>query len=164
MAPTFPDPIGAFDSFTVSPPVLPKFYWDVESQEQRIKRICESLNKLAQYLNKISAALSEYMELLEEIKQKIDGFDQQIADLQQQISDLQDLLDWLWAYLRWMFNEEWQVIFGRIHKTANSLYVRVDYGRIADEPGPWNTFEDSENDPNWPKFTQPRPERPSHDS
>ena len=34
-----------------SAPVIPKFYWDTYSQEQRIKRLCEELHKVVAYAN-----------------------------------------------------------------------------------------------------------------
>lgn len=41
--------IPTFEGFTDYTPSIPKMYWDVKSQEQRIHRICEMLNKLICY-------------------------------------------------------------------------------------------------------------------
>ena len=59
---------------------IPKMYWDVKSQEQRIHRICENLHKLACYADLLSSRLNidrEDLDLLisqfEEFKEH--GFD-----------------------------------------------------------------------------------------
>lgn len=41
--------IPSFYDFTEFTPTIPKMYWDVKSQEQRIHLICENLHKLACY-------------------------------------------------------------------------------------------------------------------
>ena len=41
--------IPPFFGFTAFTPTIPKMYWDVRSQEQRILRICEMLDKLICY-------------------------------------------------------------------------------------------------------------------
>lgn len=52
-------PLLPFGSFTVGTPVIPKFYWDVYSQEQRVKYICENLFKLIQYSDTLAEAINE---------------------------------------------------------------------------------------------------------
>lgn len=51
-------PLLPFGSFTVGTPVIPKFYWDVYSQEQRIKYICENLFKLIKYSDTLAEAIN----------------------------------------------------------------------------------------------------------
>lgn len=53
------DRIFAYAGWTVSEPVIPKLYWDVYSQEERIKRICIGLHKVEEY--------SEYLGIEENI-------------------------------------------------------------------------------------------------
>lgn len=39
-----------FAYFTQFTPVIPKFYWDIESQEERILALCKELDKVIQYV------------------------------------------------------------------------------------------------------------------
>lgn len=59
----------AFTSFT---PVLPKFYWDVYSQEERIKAICQHIDKIIAYANAMGIQVNKNTD---EIKKLIDEFD-----------------------------------------------------------------------------------------
>ena len=43
--------VPPFFGFTAFTPTIPKLYWDVHSQEQRIHRICEMLDKIICYAN-----------------------------------------------------------------------------------------------------------------
>ena len=44
-----PTNIPPFWGWTRYTPVIPKMYWDVYSQEERIKRLCRDHDKLAHY-------------------------------------------------------------------------------------------------------------------
>ena len=58
-----PDLIPPFDEFfTQSPPVLPKLYGTSDSQEQRLKRICENQIAIANYINELVEAVNELNE------------------------------------------------------------------------------------------------------
>lgn len=49
---TYPDItrwVPCFAAFTQFTPAVPKLYWDVKSQEQRIKAICEQIHKMICY-------------------------------------------------------------------------------------------------------------------
>lgn len=68
--------IPTFEGFTDFTPSIPKMYWDVKSQEQRIHRICELLNKLicyASYLgdeeNELALTVEGLLNEFEEFKE-----------------------------------------------------------------------------------------------
>ena len=72
--------IMPYPAFTVSPPSVPALYWDVYSQEQRIKKICEMLHKSEMYMDYIAKTMNEYAadlnsELAEELEKLHDDFD-----------------------------------------------------------------------------------------
>lgn len=49
---TYPDItpwVPCFAGFTMYSPSIPKLYWDVHSQEQRLKAICEQIHKMICY-------------------------------------------------------------------------------------------------------------------
>lgn len=46
-----PQVIAGITTYT---PTIPKFYWDVDSQEQGIKQLCKTVCKLIGYLNEVS--------------------------------------------------------------------------------------------------------------
>ena len=77
---------GAFTDYT---PTMPKLYWDVYSQEQRIKAICEALDKVVAYANKMADELNisedeleKLAALFEEFKESgfIDYYEQQLEE------------------------------------------------------------------------------------
>lgn len=49
-------PFWGFSAFT---PTIPKLYWDVKSQEQRILNLFDLLNKLVCYTDEISSSLND---------------------------------------------------------------------------------------------------------
>lgn len=61
-APTYPNgaasPIPPFWSFSAFTPTIPKLYWNVKSQEQRILNLFDLLNKLVCYTDEISSSLN----------------------------------------------------------------------------------------------------------
>lgn len=83
-------PYGAFTNFT---PVLPSFYWNVVSAEQRIKEICLELHKLAEYADMLGVNINLDHKVIEQLqadfeKFKESGFeDYYIAIIEQWIND-----------------------------------------------------------------------------
>lgn len=75
-------PIPPFWGFSAFTPTIPKLYWDVKSQEQRILNLFDLLNKLICYCNSMGL--------------QIDVNTQDIADLQAAMQELKDggLLDY----------------------------------------------------------------------
>lgn len=64
-------PLLPFGQFTVGTPTIPKFYWDVYSQEQRIKHICEQLYKLIQYSDTLAEGINQLEEEISEIDENV---------------------------------------------------------------------------------------------
>lgn len=83
-------PYSGFTEFTAS---IPKLYWGVKSQEQRILAICEQINKLICFADyqgeKITLNRADIDYLLDQFEQfKESGFDEYYAEqVEQWISD-----------------------------------------------------------------------------
>ena len=66
--------IPAWNAFTASTPTLPKLYWDVYSQEERIAAICAALDKVVSYSNEIAKELNLTEEQLETLTNLFEQF------------------------------------------------------------------------------------------
>lgn len=51
--------IPSYWGWTSYTPVIPKLYWDVYSQEERIKRLCREYDKLTHYASMLATRLNE---------------------------------------------------------------------------------------------------------
>ena len=74
-----------FTGFTEFTPTIPKMYWDVESQEQRIHTICKQLHKLVCYADMLGDRISMNREDIDELQRLFEqfmesGFDDYYAD------------------------------------------------------------------------------------
>lgn len=67
-------PMVPFPGFVPSAPVIPKLYWDAISQEQRIKRICEMLQKLYDYSNQLGTAINIDHATIEQLLAEFEQF------------------------------------------------------------------------------------------
>lgn len=104
-----PFPITPFAVWTWSSPVIPDFYWNVYSAEQRIKSICKEIGRIEAYLqylvdqtnknfievhNRIDALTERVAALEEKLKQEVARLDALIAklreDLEKEIADRED--------------------------------------------------------------------------
>lgn len=56
--PNIPFYVPPFPAFTEFTSIMPKMYWDVISQEQRIHRLCETLDKLICYADMIGVKVN----------------------------------------------------------------------------------------------------------
>lgn len=97
--PTYPNgaasPIPPFWGFSAFTPTIPKLYWNVKSQEQRILNLFDLLNKLVCYCDQMGL--------------QIDVSAQDIADLQTAMQELKDgglldyyekqIYDWIQAHM-----------------------------------------------------------------
>ena len=57
-----------------SAPVIPKFYWDTYSQEQRIKRLCEELHKVVAYANMLGENINLDHAMIAELQAAFEKF------------------------------------------------------------------------------------------
>lgn len=80
-------PLTNFWSFIPSPPTIPGLYWDVYSNEQRIKAICETIEKLTQYSNLISEAVNQLNDDIQENNAEI------IAEVEAKLKAQQEQVD-----------------------------------------------------------------------
>lgn len=75
-----------FAGFTAFVPSIPKLYWNVKSQEQRILALCEELDKLLCYVDYQGGKINENRDdiewLRDELQKIIDGkYDEEIAEV-----------------------------------------------------------------------------------
>lgn len=81
-------PLPYFIGFTAFTPEVPKLYWDVKSQEQRILELCKEFHKLVCYSN----ALADRINLLnsdveETLKDFEDRMNAQLAEQDKKIAE-----------------------------------------------------------------------------
>lgn len=67
--------IPTFWGWTTYTPVIPKLYWDVYSQEERIKRLCVQYDKLCKYVSGIAALMNQ---LQDDVNDTLTEFEEKI--------------------------------------------------------------------------------------
>lgn len=81
--------VPPYASFVASPPIIPKLYWDVYSQEERIKKICCEIQKLAQYSNLLSETVNKIeSDVAESIKENQTLVDKKLKELEEELKNL----------------------------------------------------------------------------
>lgn len=71
---TFPYLIPPYSGFTQMTPTIPKFYWDVNSQEQRIKTICVLLQKVIDYSDEVAKQTNANTAEMDALRKLFDKF------------------------------------------------------------------------------------------
>ena len=66
--------VPPFIGFTEFTPSIPKMYWDVKSQEQRIMTICQQLHKLVCYADMLSGKINIDHAQIEELQELFNKF------------------------------------------------------------------------------------------
>lgn len=85
--------ISPFWGFTAFTPTIPKLYWNVKSQEQRILRICDLLDKLICYSDYLGDNVDLNREDIEALKSEFEEFkehgfdDYYLAQIEQWVND-----------------------------------------------------------------------------
>lgn len=92
-----PYPITPFAVWTWSTPVIPEFYWNVYSAEQRIKQICKEIGRIEAYLNYLTNKVNENVI---ELHKRIDQLTERVAALEEKLKQEVARLDALIAQLR----------------------------------------------------------------
>lgn len=59
---------GVIAGVTTFTPTIPKFYWDVDSQEQGIKQLCKTVQMLIDYLNEVADQVNLDTDSIEELE------------------------------------------------------------------------------------------------
>lgn len=78
--------IMPYGAFTVSPPAVPALYWNVYSQEQRIKAICERIHKSDSYMDYVAKTLNRYAaELNEDLANELEALHDDFANLKDEL-------------------------------------------------------------------------------
>lgn len=101
--------IPYFEGFTEFTPTIPKMYWDVKSQEQRIKAICEQFHKMICYANMLGNKLNESLGDIDELTEMFNkfvesGFDDYYAE---------QIEKWIDSHLQFIYEKTIkQVYFG----------------------------------------------------
>ena len=126
------DRVYAYHGWTVSEPVIPKLYWDVYSQEERIKKMCIALHRLEEYcdylggetqLNRdtINALIDEFE------KFKDTGFFDYYAD---------QLEKWIEANMKWIFERFCKMVFFGLTKDGYfCAYIPDSWSDIVFDTG-----------------------------
>lgn len=89
-----------FSSFTAYTPVIPKFYWDVYSAEQRIKEICKKLSKTDAYMDYVAGEVNEYsVKIGLEVSIELEEAHKELVALREELIELilqtgEGSLDW----------------------------------------------------------------------
>lgn len=67
-------PIPPYNAFTAYSPTIPKLYWDVKSQEQRILELCKNMMKVVAYTGETADKTNELGEELQRLSDLFDKF------------------------------------------------------------------------------------------
>ena len=92
-----PYPITPFAVWTWDSPVIPSFYWNVYSAEQRVKMICKEIGKIEAYLNYL---VNKTNENLIDLQKQITKLDTRLTALEKKLQEEVARLDALIAKLR----------------------------------------------------------------
>ena len=63
-----------FEAFTDYVPAIPKMYWDVYSQEERIRAICDQIDKIIAYANTLGIQINTNTEDIEQLMEEFEEF------------------------------------------------------------------------------------------
>lgn len=63
-----------YQAFTAYTPVIPKMYWDVYSQEERVKAICKEIGKIVAYANSLGIQINTNTSEIEDLIKQFDDF------------------------------------------------------------------------------------------
>lgn len=86
-------PLPYWYQFTVSGATLPDFYWNVKSQEERIKKICEDLWKLIQVYKLLVDAINDHEERIKILEEKVAALEQQISQILIRLGSLEESVE-----------------------------------------------------------------------
>lgn len=121
-----------FAGFTEFTPTIPKMYWDVESQEQRIHAICRQLHKLVCYADMLGDRISINREDIDELQRLFEqfmesGFDDYYAD---------QVEKWIDEHLEFVFTHTAkQVYFGLNQEGYFIAYIPDSWDDIVFDTG-----------------------------
>ena len=134
--PTYPNgaasPIPPFWGFSAFTPTIPKLYWNVKSQEQRILNLFVLLNKLVCYCDKMGLQIDVNALDIQEIRDYVNefltsGFDDALAE---------KIAKWIDDHLQFIFTHTIrQVYFGLTQDGHFVAYVPDSWSDIVFDTG-----------------------------
>lgn len=113
-------------------PTLPSVYWDVDSQEERIKKICLTIHKLTEYADYLCGNLNADQAAIEELQADFEKF--QESGFYDYYSE--QLEQWIKDNLPWLFQTfASQVYFGLTDDGYFCAYVPESWSDITFDTG-----------------------------
>lgn len=103
MVPIIPYPDWILDSS----PVIPAFYWDVYSSEQRWKHMCKELHKLVNYADYLRIGINLTHEMIDKLQSDID----KLNDGGWIDTYISQLIDWINANLYQLISDRIKMVF-----------------------------------------------------
>ncbi len=128
-----------YSGWTQYTPVIPKFYWDVYSAEQRMKQLCMNFDKVEHYLDYIAEMMNEWnIEFSDDIKAEFEAMWNAINN------GLEDAAsEWIANNLEWVFTKvAKQVYFGLNEQGYFVAYIPDGWDDIIFDTG-FNYGEDT---------------------
>ena len=81
-------PVTLFNVWTWNSPVIPQFYWNVYSAEQRIKEICKQIGKIGAYLDYAATTINEAnVDMIEQINKINSDISEQITEITNKLTE-----------------------------------------------------------------------------
>ena len=68
-------------------PVIPSFYWNAYSYEQRIKEICIRLNRIIKYVDYLGDNVNDVIRLINNLSAKVDELNANVEDLNKRLEE-----------------------------------------------------------------------------
>ena len=124
--------IPPFWGWTSYTPVIPKMYWDVYSQEERIKRLCRDHDKLIHYASYLAELIGQNKEDIKELREYIDKF------INHEFDDAlaEKIAKWVDEHLQFIFTHTIrQVYFGLTQDGHFVAYVPDSWSDIVFDTG-----------------------------
>lgn len=105
--PVWAPPLIGFRNWMGYTPTIPKLYWDVYSEEERVKKICMALHKIEEYLNYQTDTINKILEHYDDYEERISALetwrtlvdrhlaeiDTTLAELAEEDAELHKLID-----------------------------------------------------------------------
>lgn len=121
-----------YSGWTQFTPTIPKLYWDVYSQEQRIKMLCMNYNKAEQYLDMVAKLTNDWVgEYTDEVQAKLDELENLLWNGLEKAVD-----EWIAKNLTYIFNHvAKQVYFGLNQEGYFVAYIPDGWDDIIFDTG-----------------------------
>ena len=121
-----------YSGWTQFTPTIPKLYWNVYSQEQRIKDLCMNYSKCEQYLDMVAQLTNDWVgNYTEEVQEKLDELELVLANGIEKGVDA-----WIAKNLEFIFTTvAKQVFFGLTEEGYFVAYIPESWSDIVFDTG-----------------------------